>query len=701
MSSATAVPVRRTAILPRTALSVAAVLVCGGLCLGIYALCGANLFAGFRVYLCLLVYLLAPGWLVAHRLVPDKPGLRPLCALLCGCALLLVCYLGAMVLHQPLILRLGPPVLLCVLLWLRGGLTGVRCTARDVLSGLVGLFTRHRALLVLWAVLCVFSALSFSSVNPHPAAAGAVSLDRDFLWNVGNAEAFCKAFPAQDIRFAGVRFSYHYLTELLTAALSLVSGASCYDLFAFFLPPVWLAGEIAALYWLGLVICKESTKASCIPFVLFCFQCGSLWKVFRTGDSIFGNTMLRHLTSNINAQASAVVFFSIFLGLFACLAKARFGGGVRLWGLCLVAFALFAVAKGPEAILALCACAAAMVFVLLFQKPRYPLAVLFLALLAGLFAMIYNILYAAGANTSMQFSIFCLRNTLTYARLEPLADWLCTHLPISGYVWLVLIGVIDTFFFCPFQFCLWGRSLPGALRHLPRLDAAHLLLHAGTVGGFLAYHLFSHESSSQVYFALFAMLCMSILAAEQLPGLRRTKFPPLITLAAGAAGLLTALCMVLSLSGRGLSVLSQLPDGGLYTPSAVTAGDEEAGQWLRENAPAGTVFLTNRTSGLPTPDLDGQDGISNVYTAFSGVQCYMEGWTYAMSNMGVPADMVEHRRAVVDKVFDAHTPATDLPPLCREEGVTCLVWAKRWPGSAPAGQTPAFENADVAIYWVG
>lgn len=701
MSSATAVPVRRTTVLPRTALSVAAVLVCGGLCLGIYTLCGADLFAGFRVYLCLLVYLLAPGWLLAHRLVPDKPGLRPLCALLCGCALLLVCYLGAMVLHQPLILRLGPPALLCVLLWLRGGLAGVRCTARDVLYGLEGLFTRHRALLVLWAVLCVFSALSFSAVNPHPAAAGAVSLDRDFLWNVGNAEAFCKAFPAQDIRFAGVRFSYHYLTELLTAALSLVSGASCYDLFAFFLPPVWLAGEIAALYWLGLVIYKESTKASYIPFVLFCFQCGSLWKVFRTGDSIFGNTMLRHLTSNINAQASAVVFFSIFLGLFACLAKARFGGGVRLWGLCLVAFALFAVAKGPEAILALCACGAAMVFVLLFQKPRYPLAVLFLALLAGLFALIYHILYAAGANTSMQFSIFCLRNTLTYARLEPLADWLCTHLPISGYVWLVLIGVIDTFFFCPFQFCLWGRSLPGALRHLPRLDAAHLLLHAGTVGGFLAYHLFSHESSSQVYFALFAMLCMSILAAEQLPGLRRTKFPPLITLAAGAAGLLTALCMVLSLSGRGLSVLSQLPDGGLYTPAAVTAGDEEAGRWLRENAPAGTVFLTNRTSGLPTPDLDGQDGISNVYTAFSGVQCYMEGWTYAMSNMGVPADMVEHRRAVVDKVFDAHTPAADLPPLCREEGVTCLVWAKRWPGSAPAGQTPAFENADVAIYWVG
>lgn len=700
MSTASAVSVRRPPARVLTALPWAVILLCLGFCTVVYALCGADLLAALWLYLCLLVYLVLPGWLLAHQLVPHEAGLRPLCALLCGCTLLLGCYLGAMLLHQPLILRLGPPALLCGLLWARGGRAGVCRTARDAQDRVLTLFARHRPLLLLWAVLCAFSALSFSAVNPHPLAAGAATLDRDLLWNVGNAEAFCKAFPAQDIRFVGVRFSYHYLTELLTAALSLVSGCSCYDLLAFFLPPVWLAGEIAALYWLGLVLYKESKKAIYIPFVLFCFQCASLWKVFRTGDSIFGNTMLRHLTSNINAQASSVVFFSIFLALFARLAQARFGGGVRLWGLCLIAFVLFAVAKGPEAVLALCACGAAMVFVLLFHKPRILPAVLFPLLLAGLFGLVYKILYAAGANTSMQFSIFSMRDTLTYARLEPVCDWLCTHLPISGYVWLVLIGVADTFFFCPFQFCLWGRSVPGALRRLPRLDAAHLLLHAGTVGGFLAYHLFSHESSSQVYFALFALLCMSILAAEQLPALRRARHLPLFTLAAGAVGLITTLCMVLALGGRGAAVLSRLPDGGLYTPDAVTAGDEEAGLWLRDNAPAGTVFMTNRTSGLPDPDPAGQDGISNVYTAFSGVQCYMEGWTYAVSNMGVPPEEVGHRREVIDQVFDPATPADVRDELCRAQGVNCLVWDKRWPGSLPPDKHPVFENPEVAVYWM-
>lgn len=158
--------------------------------------------------------------------------------------------------------------------------------------------------------------------------------------------------------------------------------------------------------------------------------------------------------------------------------------------------------------------------------------------------------------------------------------------------------------------------------------------------------------------------------------------------------------MVLALGGKGVALLARIPAGGLYTPDAVTACDEEAGRWLRDNAPDGTVFLTNRTSGLPDPDPAGQDGISNVYTAFSGVQCYMEGWTYAMSNMGVPASLVEHRRAVIGRVFDSGVSAADRESLCRQEGVNCLVWAKRWPGSLPPGKYPVFENAEVAIYWV-
>ena len=66
--------------------------------------------------------------------------------------------------------------------------------------------------------------------------------------------------------------------------------------------------------------------------------------------------------------------------------------------------------------------------------------------------------------------------------------------------------------------------------------------------------------------------------------------------------------------------------------------------------------------------------------------------------MGVEQSIVEHRRAVVTRLFDG--TADTLTALCEEEGIDCLVWSKRFGGSAP-DLSPAFENADVAVYLLG
>ena len=252
-----------------------------------------------------------------------------------------------------------------------------------------------------------------------------------------------------------------------------------------------------------------------------------------------------------------------------------------------LSFGLFTLAKGPQAALALCALAAAMVFVLLFQRPKYGRALLCLGGAAALFALLYRLLYAAGAGTSMVFSLFAMERTLAYQWLSPLTDRLCALLPGSGYLWLAGIGAADSFLMLPFQFLLWLRGVPAALRRLPRLDPAHTLAHAGAVGGFLAYHLFWHESSSQIYFALFGMLCMTLLAVEQLPSLRRPGLFSAAGWACGAAGLCTALCMALALCRAGGVQLARTAGlaGPADRPGAVTACDEEAALWLRAKRP--------------------------------------------------------------------------------------------------------------------
>ena len=164
--------------------------------------------------------------------------------------------------------------------------------------------------------------------------------------------------------------------------------------------------------------------------------------------------------------------------------------------------------------------------------------------------------------------------------------------------------------------CLY--ALPTAVRRLPHPDPARLLAAVLGGGGMLAYHLFYHSSSSQIYFALLAMLCLSLLGVESLGWLFRAGKPffHLPIWLAGAAGLLTTICLAMNFVGRSLPPLAACISGNPLPTvgNAVTAADETAMQWLQENSDSDDVFATNRISGTPALT----DAISNVYTGLSG-----------------------------------------------------------------------------------
>ena len=336
-----------------------------------------------------------------------------------------------------------------------------------------------------------------------------------------------------------------------------------------------------------------------------------------------------------------------------------------------------------------------MVLVLLFQRPHYGVAVFCLVGLAAVFAVTYFILFASGSN-SMELTIFAMKDYVCYQVLSPYADWLCTHLPISGYVWLFLIGVADVFCMMPLQFLLWASDVPDALRRLFTLDPARILSNGVVVGGFLGYHIFYHTSSSQVYFSLVAMIFMTLLSVEPLERLRGAGVVRKgIVGVVGAAALVSTVVMVGCYTVRGVRQLAAT--AGLTqtetTQDYWTAGDAEAMDWLRAHDDGTALFATNRTSHTP----EVLDAISNGYSALSGCPAYLEGWTYAMTNMGVDREVITGKIYVNDALFGGCDYDT-AQSLAAQENIRYLVQAKRWPGKAPQDMPAVFENDDVAIY---
>ena len=666
------------------------------LCFAGYAaiclLSGANVFTMAAFFVGIPFYLVFPGLLLADLFGPFRHGMRALLTMLYGTGFFAALVCLSVRLGQIWLLRTAPLVLSAFFLVRAYRNNNKRLipsfNASQRFSAVCGIFAV--------GVLCLLFALAHSAENAHPLVAGAIDLNRDLLWNIGNGNAFTMAFPPQDIRFSEVRFSYHYLTEILAAGLCLVSGASSYDVFVFFSGPVFLSAELLAAYCLGRCFYFDvRKKAAAFPVLMFGFQCASLWAVADIGESIFGNTLLKHLLTNINSQATAVVYLSVFCVVFITAARLKFAIDWRFFLAGLSSFFMMTYAKGPQAALLLCAFIAAMVLILVFQKPCYFKAGLFLCGVSAVFVGVYPLLYASGANSSMAFSAYAMQYTWTHQMLTPLRGWLLEHVPVSPYVWLALTGVLNVFLMLPFQTALWIRAIPKAVTGITRLDAGRVLAHAAAFGGFLAYHIFLHPNSSQVYFALLAMIFASLLAVDELYRLRKKTLFSGFAILCAAVGLCSALFMAGTYSVKGAHQL--LATAGVASDTvgagAVTAQDEEAMNWLKANSDKSTVFATNRTSSTP----DTTDGISNVYSALSARQGYMEGWTYAVSNMGVSQTVVEHKQQVNNALFSGTLSFEQISELCAQEGITCLIYAKAYPGVAPA-VSPDFENENVAVY---
>lgn len=673
---------------PKTAAALCAV------CLAVYA--ALAVWAGGSVgglvifWLAVALYIVLPGMQLARLSGLDRamPGFRAPLVILLGSGFLACAYCVSVRLDALWLVRGVPLVLsiLAVCAWRSGG-------GRFVSPRRVWQAPHRRLLALLFSFLVAANAFAAVIKYALPSRAGDVLIDQDLLYLVGNAKSFQIAFPPQEIRFYNVRLAYHYLTELLCAALSTVSGQDCYQVLAFYLQPAMLAALIVCLYRFSQVFYGRVLRKNLLfVFGLFCFGCAGLWTILPNGLSVFGNTNITHLLTNITSQTTATVFLCIFAGMWLLAAQQNFKVGWIQLAATLCAFVMLTVAKGPVGGLLLAGCAASLVFLVPRRKAGLKALVLF-AGMAAAFGVLYMALFSAGANGGMMLSF---TDSVSRTPLAAVLSWLDgIRYGLSAKVAPVL-WVVQTALMAPALFIPWLAGLAADARRFWKLDAGRLLANACALGGLLAFFIFRHPHFSQVYFFLLALFFLTLLAVDGVDRLHRGWLKKLALFGA-AVGAVTAMFYYVHVFGSGARYF--LRDVGVLEKypydTVMNTDDEAAALWLRDNTDPSIRFATNR---IHSDNLHG-DGISNFYTALSGRQAILEGYTYVADT--APWMWVDERKADNAAIFDpASSPETVLE-LCEKHGVDYLVYSSQMKEGSEEGLQflpCVFTSDTVRIY---
>ena len=555
-----------------------------------------------------------------------------------------------------------------------------------------------------WLLVLLFLGLlllyTFTTVikAAKPAAVGDTLLSADMLWNIGNANSFTLRFIPEDIRYSGVQLHYHYLTELFAGAVCWLTGISAYNIVAFYMQPWVLVCVVYCLYTFGKIWFEDQTKAIMFSYSMFVFGCGSISTCFLSGYSSFYNDNAKHIITNINAQSTATIFLCIFGGMFVQLLKKRFDVGLFEFALWFASFFMLCFAKGPVA--AIVAIGGSITILWLFvQKKVNFKGLLGAVVIAVMFFVIYTLFFASGANTSMKINMWVTSWKTTFgAYVDPL------KLQVAKPVWWAITAVVlvaDVIMYAPAQMVMYLAGLGGDIKTLFKLNGKRLWANSMVAGGFMAYYLFDHYAMSQVYFAFLAVFFLHIIAIENLHLLKNKHLAKIAT-AAGCVAVATTVFMYVNFVGSGARFLARnmgIIEKYPYS-TVVTADDQLAMEYMAENSRENSLFATNRIHSAKNK----KDGISNIYSAFSGRQSYMEGYAYALTNMGVPYYVIDQRQVINEKLFNGETSPEELKYLCEKTGITHLVYSAQFDGSEAVIESvfeKIYDSETVRIYATG
>lgn len=615
-----------------------------------------------------LIDIILPGtfWLQICR---TKLGLKQLCErapmsmmLLLGTGFFALVSLISFRLENTLLLALAMPVFAALGLW-----SSVRLLKKEKCHPQVVLEP-----LPMWIFAATLAVYLFVWVPfvAHPQAVGATSIKQDFLWNVGDVNSFFLGFPPPDIRFEGVRLHYHHLNELLCAGVSAASGVHPYDLLGVVWPLFCLSGAAACLYEFGISLYNSRKTAAALILLVFFTDAKVLY----------------HATTNVNSVATSILYSSAWLSIVAYLweDERRVQPVSIILGLC--ASFLLLMAKGPVGLILILALACAALWRALMEK-RLGRMTLFAAIQLGLLAAVYLVMVSVGADR-MDVSLFATLERTGFlamadaaGKIHPALYWLM--LPVAALLFLCLTraAVFICYFYCAVR----------RVKKVKQICGMEMLIHTAIFGSLAAFFLLDHYAYSQAYFLFLATQLAAVITAPYIAVLPKKSWKKRTMLTACVLGI--ALCVGNTSIAIGQGIFRIEQNVGLAEKDDsmdVLPDHEQAANWLANHMKKDETFAVNRYRDSQTAA-----GSSNLYTALSGHQAYMEGWLYEVFRMGVPEEIAQEKRSQTMIMFSPSSTPEQVLETARANGIDYLVFDELYAYDGENG--PQFELLDLVL----
>ncbi len=480
---------------------------------------------------------------------------------------------------------------------------------------------------------------------------GAFSYHQDMFFSVGNAASVYNGFPFEDMRLAGTSLNYHFLNDVSAGLLGYSLSIPAYDALCFFYYPVIACLFFCSIYKFCTLLCKNRILCAFAPAILYFVN--------------FSNSMLLYdYFVNMNGQGSSTFIALSFAILFFAIYKQQKISIINILLIFIYAIVLTLFKSTVAGIVfAALMCAGFVHFII--HKKNYT-AIFYSAIaLLGFFAVYITVLSKA-TNNLVFVGIGVLPSSLK-------AAFISTPL-------IVLIFAI-----CGFH----------ALINIKKQSFLNLFCYATAFGGILAFCLYVHYSASQNYF-YFIAVPFAIFAV--LPSVLS-----FCTKRKAACALIISSCVICAFfsidtlalySSNGVRALLNIYGivSDPYDESYITAYDEQAMVWLRDNSLQDAVFATNRNNRYKASG----DGIFHYYTAVSQRRAFIESYRYTMDYSAMYEEVRRRLENVSDEIF-YNLSEEDAFELAKKEGINYLV-VKKTISNPEFKNNIVYENEEIVIH---